>query len=99
MLPWTPLTTHSHQGGLITYTANELNLVNQATANFAANNKDPKAQIITTYNCIFGEVRKCSVSFANLSVDDFRHSFRNAFSTTDPLRPRAYLMNFWLSLM
>ncbi|KAG0707247.1 hypothetical protein DFH29DRAFT_980030 [Suillus ampliporus] len=41
-------------GGVIMYTANVLNLVNQATANFAANITDPKAQIITTYNTIFG---------------------------------------------
>ncbi|KAJ8590730.1 FAD-binding domain-containing protein [Rhizopogon salebrosus TDB-379] len=47
-------------GGLITYTANELDLVNQATANFAANNTDPRAQIITRYNCILGVVRQVS---------------------------------------
>ncbi|KAG2142419.1 hypothetical protein DEU56DRAFT_911114 [Suillus clintonianus] len=41
-------------GGLIMYTASVMNLVNQATANFAANITDPKAQIITTYNHIFG---------------------------------------------
>ncbi|KAG0695257.1 hypothetical protein DFH29DRAFT_992002 [Suillus ampliporus] len=41
-------------GGVITYTANVLDLVNQATANFVANTTDPKAQIITTYNNIFG---------------------------------------------
>ncbi|EGO04139.1 hypothetical protein SERLA73DRAFT_119696 [Serpula lacrymans var. lacrymans S7.3] len=43
-------------GGLITFTANTLDLVNAATANFVANNTDPKAAIITTYNFLLGEV-------------------------------------------
>lgn len=33
--------------------------VNQATANFAANVTDPKAQIITTYDYQQGVVRTC----------------------------------------
>ena len=37
--------------------------VNQATANFAANVTDPKAQIITTYDYQQGVVRTCSHSF------------------------------------
>ncbi|KAG0695061.1 hypothetical protein DFH29DRAFT_814582 [Suillus ampliporus] len=41
-------------GGIIMYTANELDLVNQATANFVANITDPKAQIITSILGISG---------------------------------------------
>ncbi|KAJ8590731.1 hypothetical protein M405DRAFT_861111 [Rhizopogon salebrosus TDB-379] len=41
-------------GGLITYASNELARVNQATANFTANNTDPRAQIITNYICTLG---------------------------------------------
>ena len=44
------------QGGLITYTANELDAVNDATFKFSSNVTDPKAQIITTYNFVLGEV-------------------------------------------
>ncbi|KAH7904380.1 FAD-binding domain-containing protein [Hygrophoropsis aurantiaca] len=42
-------------GGLITFTENNIPLVNAATANFSANNTDPKAEIITTYNFLLGE--------------------------------------------
>ncbi|KAH7920768.1 FAD-binding domain-containing protein [Leucogyrophana mollusca] len=42
-------------GGLITITGNNIPAVNAATANFAANNTDPKAAIITTYNFLLGE--------------------------------------------
>ncbi|KAJ8590729.1 FAD-binding domain-containing protein [Rhizopogon salebrosus TDB-379] len=52
-------------GGLITYTSNELDRVNQATANFAANNTDPRAQIITTYNCILGLTEVSELLFYN----------------------------------
>ena len=44
------------KGGLVTYTANVLDQVNLATANFAANNTDPKAAILTTYNYLLGQV-------------------------------------------
>lgn len=49
------------QGGLITYTAKNIDAVNAATANFAANNIDPKAAIITVYNFIFGHVSESVV--------------------------------------
>ncbi|KAF8124590.1 hypothetical protein EV363DRAFT_1403151 [Boletus edulis] len=42
-------------GGLITYTEGVLDQVNQATANFATDNTDPKAAIITSYNYLLGE--------------------------------------------
>ncbi|KAI9458759.1 hypothetical protein HD554DRAFT_2207065 [Boletus coccyginus] len=42
-------------GGVITYTADVLDQVNLATANFAANNTDPKAVIITSYNYLLIE--------------------------------------------
>ncbi|KAH7904379.1 FAD-binding domain-containing protein [Hygrophoropsis aurantiaca] len=42
-------------GGLITFTENNIPAVNYATANFAANNIDPKASIITTYNFFLGQ--------------------------------------------
>ncbi|CEL58450.1 hypothetical protein RSOLAG1IB_08557 [Rhizoctonia solani AG-1 IB] len=41
-------------GGLQTFTATNLDRVNQATADFAANVTDPKASIITTYNFLLG---------------------------------------------
>lgn len=43
------------KGGVITYTADVLDQVNLATANFAANNTDPKAAIITSYNYLLIE--------------------------------------------
>ncbi|EIW78113.1 FAD-binding domain-containing protein [Coniophora puteana RWD-64-598 SS2] len=42
-------------GGLITFTENVLDQVNQATADFQGNNTDPKATLITTYNFLLGE--------------------------------------------
>ncbi len=45
------------QGGLITYTADQLDKVNNATFVFSNTVTDPKAQIITTYNFLLGEVR------------------------------------------
>ncbi|KAH7908528.1 FAD-binding domain-containing protein [Hygrophoropsis aurantiaca] len=42
-------------GGLITFTENNIHLVNAATASFSASNTDPKAGIITTYNFLLGE--------------------------------------------
>ncbi|CAE6485865.1 unnamed protein product [Rhizoctonia solani] len=42
-------------GGLQTFTASNLDKVNNATADFVANVTDPKAAIITTYNYLFGE--------------------------------------------
>lgn len=43
-----------HSIHIIPYISKELDLVDQAIANFAAYNTDPKAQIITTYNSILG---------------------------------------------
>ncbi|THG96512.1 hypothetical protein EW026_g5333 [Hermanssonia centrifuga] len=42
-------------GGLITFTADQLSKVNDATVNFSTNIVDPKAAIITTYNFLLGE--------------------------------------------
>ncbi|CAE6360683.1 unnamed protein product [Rhizoctonia solani] len=42
-------------GGLKTFTANNLDKVNKATADFVANVTDPKAGIITTYNFLLGQ--------------------------------------------
>ncbi|KAG1731564.1 hypothetical protein EDB19DRAFT_1737404 [Suillus lakei] len=50
-------------GGPIVYTANVVDLVNQATANFVANITDPKAQIITTYNHVFGALVAAELVF------------------------------------
>ncbi|KAH0826808.1 hypothetical protein J3R83DRAFT_5232 [Lanmaoa asiatica] len=47
--------TQDVKGGVITYTADVLDKVNLATADFSANNTDPKAAIITTYNYLLGE--------------------------------------------
>ncbi len=44
------------QGGILVYGGDQLAAVNNATAKFAAQVKDPKAQIITTYNYIAGFV-------------------------------------------
>jgi len=52
----TPFLTMT-QGGLITYTANNIPAVIAATANFSANNTDLKAQIIPTFNTILTQVR------------------------------------------
>ncbi|KAH7887220.1 hypothetical protein F5I97DRAFT_1120742 [Phlebopus sp. FC_14] len=42
-------------GGVIMFTANTLDQVNSATANFATYNSDPKASMIVTYNFLLGE--------------------------------------------
>jgi hypothetical protein len=42
---------------LITVTESHIDQINEATADFSANVKDPKAEIITTYNFLLGEVR------------------------------------------
>ncbi|KAJ3552015.1 hypothetical protein NM688_g4382 [Phlebia brevispora] len=52
-------------GGLITFTENELDAVNAATANFAESVTDPKAQIITTYNFLLGEPGVSQLLFYN----------------------------------
>ncbi|KAF7795716.1 hypothetical protein EIP86_006881 [Pleurotus ostreatoroseus] len=52
-------------GGLITYTANELDAVNDATFKFSSNVTDPKAQIITTYNFVLGEPGVSQLLFYN----------------------------------
>lgn len=43
-------------GGFITYGQKQLDAVTAATAKFSANNTDPKAAIITTYNYVLGQV-------------------------------------------
>ncbi|KAF8551799.1 FAD-binding domain-containing protein [Imleria badia] len=50
-------------GGLITYTADVQDRVNIATANFAANNTDPKAVIVTAYAHALGELVVAEVLF------------------------------------
>ncbi|CAE6460244.1 unnamed protein product [Rhizoctonia solani] len=50
-------------GGLQTFTATNLDRVNQATADFAANVTDPKASIITTYNFLLGWVLNQSTTW------------------------------------
>ncbi|KAG8216423.1 hypothetical protein J3R82DRAFT_6528 [Butyriboletus roseoflavus] len=50
-------------GGFITYTANVLDEVNLATANFAANNNDPKAAILPTYNHLLGQPGVSAILF------------------------------------
>ena len=55
------LTDKEYKGGLIIYPENVIDQVNQATANFVANNNDPKAAVITVYNCVLGLV---SISFS-----------------------------------
>ncbi|KAF8599903.1 FAD-binding domain-containing protein [Ceratobasidium sp. AG-I] len=42
-------------GGLKTFTWDQLHRINAATADFVANNTDPKAAIITTYNFLLGQ--------------------------------------------
>lgn len=44
------------QGGLLTFTENSLDAISAATEKFSANNTDPKANIITTYNFLLGQV-------------------------------------------
>ncbi|OCB92283.1 FAD-binding domain-containing protein [Sanghuangporus baumii] len=43
-------------GGQITYASNVSNVVNAATSDFSANNKDPKAQIISSLGSASGEL-------------------------------------------
>ncbi|KAG9316804.1 hypothetical protein JVU11DRAFT_2869 [Chiua virens] len=50
-------------GGFIVYTADVIDQVNQATANFAANNSDPKAAIITAYNYVLGRLTISEIIF------------------------------------
>jgi len=50
-------------GGLITYSASVIDQVNHATANFAANNVDPKAVITTSYTSIFGQLGVSQILF------------------------------------
>lgn len=64
------------KGGLITYTADVLDEVNLATANFAANNSDPKAAIITAYNYLLGEVCRYIVLAENKYVDSWHTAWR-----------------------
>jgi hypothetical protein len=52
-----PGLTFTVKGGFLTYTANNLDAVNAATAKFCAEVTDPKAAIITAYNFVFGQVR------------------------------------------
>ncbi|KAL5512398.1 hypothetical protein ACEPAG_3390 [Sanghuangporus baumii] len=42
-------------GGQITYASNVSNAVNAATSNFSSNNKDPKAQVISSVGSVLGE--------------------------------------------
>ncbi|KAF7763698.1 CAZyme family AA7 [Agaricus bisporus var. burnettii] len=42
-------------GGLITVTESHIDEINEATADFSANVKDPKAEIITAYNFLLGQ--------------------------------------------
>ena len=47
------MTNPTQKGGRIDYNGDSrdvLTKINQATVNFARNNKDPKAAVITTYN-------------------------------------------------
>ncbi|KAL5522235.1 hypothetical protein ACEPAF_2092 [Sanghuangporus sanghuang] len=43
-------------GGQITYASNVSNIVNAAASNFSANNKDPKAQVISSVGSVLGEL-------------------------------------------
>lgn len=52
-------------GGLITYTADQLDKVNNATFVFSNTVTDPKAQIITTYNFLLGEPGVSQLLFYN----------------------------------
>ena len=64
----------SVKGGLITYTAGVLGQVNLATANFAANNTDPKATILTTYNSLLGQASPFAASRLKIQFNRFaRH--------------------------
>ena len=51
-------------GGLMTFTGDKFDALANATANFAVNNTDPKAAIITEFNTVAGLVRL----FQTLSV-------------------------------
>lgn len=53
---WRFLLTQNVKGGLIVYTADVLDQVNLATAEFAANNNDSKVEIVATYNHSRGQV-------------------------------------------
>jgi hypothetical protein len=44
------------KGGILVYGGDQLSAVNNATVKFSDQVKDPKAQIITTYNYIAGAV-------------------------------------------
>lgn len=46
------------QGGQITIPGEHISAVNEATAHFTATVTDPKAQIITTYSVVAGQVDK-----------------------------------------
>lgn len=63
-IPYPDDITQDIKGGFITYTADVLDQVNLATVNFAANNTDPKAAILPTYNYLLGQVIPfCSIFF------------------------------------
>ena len=64
--------TPNVQGGVITFPdvlddPEILDKINQATANFGANIKDPKAAIISSYTYFLGQVSSFSVSLKSNS--------------------------------
>ena len=64
--------TQNVQGGVIIFpdvldNPEVLDKISQATANFGANNKDPKAAIISSYNYLLGQVSSFSVSLKSNS--------------------------------
>ena len=69
------------QGGVIMFTADRLREVTDATARFAEAISDTKAQIITTYNSVLGEVwLRCL--FAVLSLGRIIHDYIPAWRDT-----------------
>ncbi|KAF8551729.1 FAD-binding domain-containing protein [Imleria badia] len=80
-------------GGLITYTADVLDRVNIATANFAASNSDPKAAIVTGYIYALGELVVAEALFydAPTTPTGIFDEFLAIPSLTKDVGPRSYL--------